>query len=830
MAFNNFIRLLMRKSQFAWFLLALLLLPILAKAQDNVRGSSEPIVASIDPAALRYDYLVDGNLAQDKPAKKEFKTFQAAYAAAPAGTEAHPTVIGIKPNVYQINGSMERAPSLSITKNWITLLGLTNDRRSVVLADNRGLDEGASDDGYLLDVDATGFTVKNLTILNYCNCDYDYPGDAGKSLKMRNPTITQAVALQASGDKHIYDNVAILGRLDTMFLRTTRSYFKNVYIEGTDDWMGGGQMSVWQNCELVFPTGHGVMSASNIVFLNCKFDATLGMEFYKAEFGSAARPDVLINCVLPASTPQTRVAWVRGVAPPRPNQYSLTYKNRDTNGNPAVIYNATAGPPSFGYSRELSDQELAAYNPWNLLRAPQNAAPDDWDPAQVGDQYKKSGQENLVYRIAIRNGSSADAGGRAGGIDLVASPNVASTIRTGGPGVAIRASVAPASAADKTITWSTKSDLVSLSRLTGPEVMVSATNTTDSAQYVPINATASNGFYVTAYIYVEPKFIDPPAITSAVKLNPPSDGKITVDYTLGLGGRADQSLITWFACDDATGAKPKEIAVSRGDEPLRAYTLMPGDVGKFLRVSVQPKFAISEPGPAVYAMANTPITAANVPSATVSPDFRNFVETASDAPQAGRWTVLGAWSVIARDDLVNGYGIRAGTTARDSRAAGNSLFYFKNGDTGDMQVDLVITPDKTEGTVFAISGSPSDTGLRNYHGDIYIKYDLATNTGYSLRYWRTTRSAAACTYQFYKIENGVGSPLSDTQVLSGVFKRNTLLTLKVTGSTISAEAHNTLDDQTLSLQAPITPNKFSGAGVSATGAANIYSQIRISYP
>ena len=285
-------------------LVVLLVLPILARAQDNVRGGAEPIVASIDLETLRYDYLVDGNLAQDDPGKKEFRTVQAAYAAAPGGTEAKPTVIGIKPNVYQINGSMERAPSLSITKSWITLLGLTNNRRSVVLADNRGLDEGASDDGYLLDVNATGFTAKNLTILNYCNCDYEYPGDSGKSLKMRNPTITQAVALQASGDKHVYENVAILSRLDTMFLRATRSYFKNVYIEGTDDWMGGGQMSVWQDCELVFPTGHGVMSASNIVFFNCKFEATLGMEFYKAEFGSAARPDALINCQLPVSSPQ----------------------------------------------------------------------------------------------------------------------------------------------------------------------------------------------------------------------------------------------------------------------------------------------------------------------------------------------------------------------------------------------------------------------------------------------------------------------------------------------------------------------------------------------
>ena len=93
--------------------------------------------------------------------------------------------------------------------------------------------------GYVLNVNATGFTVRNLTILNYCNVDYEYPGDSSKNLVKRTAVITQAVALQSAGDKHVYENVALLSRLDTMFLRTTRSYFKNVFIEGTDDFIGG---------------------------------------------------------------------------------------------------------------------------------------------------------------------------------------------------------------------------------------------------------------------------------------------------------------------------------------------------------------------------------------------------------------------------------------------------------------------------------------------------------------------------------------------------------------------------------------------------------------
>src|SRR5690242_4001296 len=176
-----------------------------APAQDNVRGGTEPIVSSIEPSKLTYDILVDGTLDRDDPANLRFRTLQAAYAAAPPGTPAKPTVIGIKPNVYQLPATQPRIPSLRITKNFITFLGLTNNRRSVVLADNRGLMQGAEDNGYILDVDAIGFTAKNLTIVNFCNTDYEYPGDSSKNLKKRSDVITQAVALQAAGDKHVYE-------------------------------------------------------------------------------------------------------------------------------------------------------------------------------------------------------------------------------------------------------------------------------------------------------------------------------------------------------------------------------------------------------------------------------------------------------------------------------------------------------------------------------------------------------------------------------------------------------------------------------------------------
>jgi len=768
-----------------------------ARAQDMTPAAGEP-VTTVDPTTLAYDYLVDGSLAQDDPANRRFSTLQAAYAAAPEGTPDKPTVIGIAPNVYLLPGGGSGA-SLSIMKNYITLLGLTNNRRSVVLADNRGNAMGASDNGYVIIVSADGFTARNLTILNYCNVDYQYPGDASKNLAKRSAVITQAVALQASGDKHVYDNVALLSRLDTMFLQTTRSYFRSVFIEGTDDFIGGGTVSAWENSEISFPTGSGVMSSVNVAFINSKFTSTGGFQVQKSPGPGIA----LINCLLPPAGP--RVAWIRGDAPPRPNQYFVTYQAKDSGGNPIMITDGSTGALTYDYSWELSADQAAAFNPWNLLRATPIGAADDWDPSGAGATYEAAGQGSLVYKIKL-SGTPA-------------------SIRTNAAGATIGATVAPARA-DQTITWSSPSSAVVLSATTGPEVVVTG-NETGMPEYVPVIATASNGFHAQAWVYVEPAYTDPPILTSGPTLGPPTNGTLTVDYAYDLGDHTDQSVITWSICSDASCADARDVAVSRDGLPLKTYTLTPGDVGNFVRVSVQPKHNVSDPGPAVFATTDRPIANCDLTSFGVSPNFRNFVETPNAAYVSGLWTVVGTWAVQASTAFINGYGIRAGSQ-------GAMLLYQDDGKRGDMQVVLNMSPEKTSGAGFGSPGG-SDDNAGTQKADVFIKYDPRSKTGYSLRFWRTTQSTSQCMFQLFRIDNGVGTPLNDTQVLTGVFKGNTSLTIKVVGDQLSVQGKNDRDSQTLSLQGTIAPSDFGGAGVAwygtiPKGNSNVYSQIEISYP
>ena len=774
-----------------------------AWAQDSTPAGGEPVIA-LDPATLSYDVLVDGNLIADDPANRRFRTVQDAYAAAPAGTAERPTVIGIAPNVYLLPPT-PTGNSLDVTKSYITLLGLSNNRRSVVLADNRGNQQGGggpdapNNNGYVIVVNADGFSARNLTILNYCNTDYAYPGDPSKNLTKRSAVITQAVALQATGDQHVYQNVALLSRLDTMFLRTTRSYFANVFIEGTDDFIGGGSVSVWENSQILFPTGSGVMSAGNIAFIHSTFSAAGGLQFSKG----AGQGVALLDVVMPGAG--ASLSWVEGTAPPRPSQNYLTYRVKDTAGNTAVIADGSSGAATFEYSYELSDVQAQAFNPWNLLRATPTGVADDWDPAGARELFEAAGQGSLPFRMAL-TGSPA-------------------SVRTNGTSATLGASVSPARA-DQTIRWSTPSSSISLSRVTGPDVTV-AGNTRAAPEYVPVIATAANGLHATAWVFVEPPYLDPPVLTAGPTLSPPAGGQLTVDYAYDLAGHTDQSLITWSICDDPGCAGARDVALSRDNEPLKSYTLTPGDVGKRVRVGVQPKHDVSEPGPAVFALSERPITACELASSGVSPNFRNFVATENPAYASGLWTVRGTWTVQAGDTLVNGYGIRAGSQ-------GASLAYQEDSPRGDMRVALTMTPEKTSGAGFGSPGGPGD-GNTIQKSDIYIKYDPRTQTGYSLRFWRTTQSTSQCMFQLYRLSDGVGTPLNDTQVLSGVFHPNTELVLTVAGDQLSVEAHNDFNSDTLSLQGTITPNTFGGAGVAwygtvPRGNSNVYSRIEISYP
>jgi hypothetical protein len=268
-------------------------------------------------------------------------------------------------------------------------------------------------------------------------------------------------------------------------------------------------------------------------------------------------------------------------------------------------------------------------------------------------------------------------------------------------------------------------------------------------------------------------------------------------------------VITWSICDAADCAAPRDVAVSRDNLPLSTYTLTPGDIGKFVRVGIQPKHNVSDPGPAVFAVSERPIAACDVPASGVSPNFRNFVTTENTEYVSGLWTLLGTWTAQAGAELVNGYGIRVGSQPA-------SVLYQNDAKVGDMQVAVTMTPEKTAGSGFGSPGGPEE-GDRVQKANLYIKYDPRTKNGYSLRFWRTTLSTQDVMFQLYKIDAGVGTPLNDTQLLTGVFKPTTELVMK-SSATNSASRPTTMSTPRRSRSAVPSP-RMTSAGRAPTGTA-----------
>lgn len=540
------------------------------------------------------------------------------------------------------------------------------------------------------------------------------------------------------------------------------------------------------------------------VFVRTVFKAVEGMEFYKV----IGEPIALIECTLPVNTPEARVAWMGWKVPLRQNVYSLTYRTKDASGKPAVIVDGLSDPPTFDLSRELSDREVKAFNPWNLLRATPAGVDDGWDPAQARGRYGSLALEDQVFRMTMTNGTPS--------------------IRTGGSGADIEVKVSPVRARGVPITWKTSSPLVTLSGTTGDRITVTGNNTTDRAEYIQVTATAPNGFYATAHVFVGPEYTVPPTFSRRPEVKAPSGGSAVVDYALDMHTkvRHDESDVTWSLCEEPSCASPRVIAVSRDRSPSSRVRLMPGFVGKYLRAGVKPKHDISEAGDEVFGVSARPVGPGDVNAATVALEPRSFVETPTTAAP-GTWIVQGAWKVAADEQYVGGYGIHG--TSADA-----SLIYHHDRPVDRMSIRVVVTPDKATGQSFAVPGSPDDRHAA-LNGDIYIKYDPRTRTGYSLRGWRTTESATKVMFQFFRHVSGVASPLDGQQVLTGVLKPNATLIVSVDGTEITAEGRNEADDETLSLRATIEPNAFGGAGVRWPGSAgvnsrNIFSVVEISYP
>ncbi|MCD8032318.1 MAG: hypothetical protein LUF85_16215 [Bacteroides sp.] len=711
------------------------------------------------------NFFIDGRLSdrqiEDQP--YVFNSIQQAVAHLQDGTEEEPMRLHIAPYVYWIDDPDDesiRMPErgsvpfgMTVRCNWLTLYGLSQNPQDVVLASNRGQTQGASGNYTMFFFDGDGLCVENLTLGNYCNVDLEYRLLPELNREKRSSTITQAQLAMCNGDKIVARNCQFISRLNSYPLgRGKRTLFDRCYFECTDDALAG--TGVYLDCRFTFFSSkpfyqtHGTGAA----FLNCDFHILTRNRQYLTKVGS---PVTLVDCRFTHETDSLFIGWTQDPTDDlRCYQYNVTLNDTPIlvhANKPWLTVDMTGKSVLDAYRIEYQDRIL--YNTYNLLQGE-----DEWDPMDIKTHIlsveKQLGRPLTALPTYLRitpEKEQIESGSTVAALSVVPLRfgNYAST--------------------DTNIHWSVSQEQSAYVRMnpSTTRCLVKGTNENDETQTVWIMAHTASGLESAAVLTVAPAFTEPPAFLSPPRIIK-TGGTYQVEYQLNLQGRKDESLITWYRCENAEGAGAHKVAVSHRGMPEYTYQPTWADQGYYFMATIEPKHLRCHPGEAVSVYSGEP--ADEMPSGFFgnkwTTDFRNFPTDYQPELIPGIWTVdaykpldvqtfdwtpdpVRGWDYTLGMDNAKVYGL-----TQVSRGA-RLLYTPIENEYGDMSLWLEVAPCKSAGQGFG-----SATGQ---YMDIYIKFDPYTLSGYGLRILRTTKYDHAVDFMLMKYENGEAVPIPEAQ-------------------------------------------------------------------
>jgi pectinesterase len=206
-------------------------------------------------------------------------SLQTAFAAANALASCSRVYIRLMPGEHRgqlVLPSKTSAPP-------ITIYSTESDAsKTVIVANQSAATAGNMSASATLTVKAIrGFQMKNLTVAN------DYVEDSAAPNQ-------SAVAMLLQTDKSQFENVRFIGNIGTLYVKSSselvkaRSYFRDCYIEGDQDFIVGRGTAVFDHCEIKYvtgrmPTGGNIGNPSTLVFNDygflfdsCTFTAETG--------------------------------------------------------------------------------------------------------------------------------------------------------------------------------------------------------------------------------------------------------------------------------------------------------------------------------------------------------------------------------------------------------------------------------------------------------------------------------------------------------------------------------------------------------------------------
>lgn len=810
-----------------------------------------------------YTIFLDSRLDKQKLAGNPyaFNNLQDASRALKNGTAQKPMMLLTAPGVYWVDNPDDPAIRTSaggggpfgmvIACNHLYFYGLSSKRENVVFAVNRGQTQGSAGNFTMFNIQGTGLKSENVTFGNYCNVDLKFPLNPALNRTKRADAIAQAQLFSYGGNDGVAINSAFVSRLNLLpFART----YINCHIESSGH-AGGNSIYIGSTLEFY---------GSNFSGGRTFFDCDIYLKPYAAGYqGRSSHHFGLTDGIGAGGVAiDTRIhrskemidnniaaafSWDRAPqsATTRGYQHNVTL-----DGKPFVIQEA-ATPGATVVIPEGSEllkafkviHEGKTY--YNVPNVSNGSDPFGYTPAIKAAAVAAGKNEN--YLLSIPTGAA-----------LRVAQGSAATIRSGQTTTTLTASVTPAAYASSPAlgSWqftASNPGMVQITPAPNNSITVAGTNTSSEPAHVIITAKNDLGIEACVTLTVEPGFVEAPKFVQAPAITTPTDGRATLSYDLGLasGQLKDESIITWFRCADAQGSNPLKVAVSRRDKPETSYIVSEGDVGSYLMATIQPKHNLSEPGPSQTVYARTLIVKEDVKVKGIDTDFQNLPTDPQPKIIPGTWTLDGFTPL--ETGLPNaqrftsnpnswtygqGQAGSLGYYGLDQTARGARLFYTPAGSNhAGMTVRAKFAPDKNGGQGF---GSATQQFL-----DVYIKYDLATRTGYGLRIQRLTTeeinaigyngggAVAGCAFFLVQYKDGVAMPLSK-KVLSSAFVSECTVELtarsgKLVATVTSTESVRSGDTfnypREVQLEAQIEGNSFGGTGIHFTGTVGVNSVI-----
>ena len=283
--------------------------------------------------------LLDGSLTDDDVRGRDYVYNNVQEAMA----HLHDTTtLYIRPWVYWVDNPDEpavvtgrdgREPfGMTIRTRRLTLVGLGDDPRDVVLASQRGQTQGAVGNFTMLDFHVDYLEVTNMTLGNYCNVDLDYPQRPELSRRKRSDAITQAHVGYVDGDSLMARRVRFVSRLNLNPLNGARhSLYDSCHFECTDDALNGGH-AVYRHCDFDLYGAKPLWSTfgAGPMFIDCDF--YVRSDNRETYFCKQGGPVTVVDCRYHA--PQD--SYVGWTAYPQP--WLRCYEHGFTlNGEPYVI-------------------------------------------------------------------------------------------------------------------------------------------------------------------------------------------------------------------------------------------------------------------------------------------------------------------------------------------------------------------------------------------------------------------------------------------------------------------------------------------------------------